>query len=89
MKFILHGELAPATSAPLRRNKCKIDITPLNPSEVSNLNNFTFYPQTAFMYFITSHNMQRECLRAGSCSAAYLRVFTFQVLNNLRILLSG
>jgi len=80
MKFIRQGELAPANCAPLRRNKCKIETTPLNPSAVLKLKKFTFYPQTAFMYFIRSHNTQRECLRACSCSAAYLRVFILQVL---------
>jgi hypothetical protein len=78
MKFIRYGELAPATCARLRRNKCKFDITPLNPSAVLKLQNFTFHTQAAFMYFIRSHNTQRECLRAGSCSAAYLRVFILQ-----------
>jgi hypothetical protein len=56
MIFIRHGELAPGTCAPLRRNKYKINITPLNRSVVLKLNNFTFYLQPAFMYFIRYHN---------------------------------
>ena len=59
MKFIRHGDLTPATCVPLRPNKCKIDITPLNRSAVLKLNIVTFYPQTAFIYFVRSRKTQR------------------------------